>query len=372
MSDQTQDPTPFRKLEQLSGSVVASRHDLEGNKRNMNGAQVAEKLAILQQARDEARTLREACGDLVGEERSSADTFLSRIEESWQSAREIHQRKVAWEENVEPHIQAIKDAGRHASEIHRDLRNHRRDLTAVVVAEMKSKLEGWHRDAVESRARLMEVNLPHSVKSLVERNVEIIQRALQDAGESFGRKHQWESGVSANASALEQMVKDIEGAVAGGADPVAVTTMVKKFSRELERRRPLDGVLRQNFESRVHAVAADARAVMEAERRERSQKMAEVRDAIPRILDELDRILPPLPLQKSTTSAPSVPAPHVDEGVIAPTDGEEVSHEDDEAQAEEMVAQAMAGDGDEHDAEMGTQSPPPQSRRYGEGPDSGG
>lgn len=356
MSDLTQDLTPLRKLELLSSSVVASRRDLEANKRGMNGAQVAEKLDILQQARDEARKLREACGDLVGEERNHADTLLSHVEESWQSAREIHQRKVAWEENIEPHIQAIKDAGRHASELHRDLRNHRREFTAGVVAEMKTRLEEWHRDAVESQARLMEVNLPHSVKSLVERNVEIIQRALQDAGESFGRKHQWEAGISANATALEQMVKDIEAAVAGGADPGAVTTMVKKFSRELERRRPLDGGLRQNFESRVHAVAADARAVMEAERRERSQKMAEVRDSIPRILDELDRLLPPLPPRGPQQGEAPPPG---DEGVISPADEREhVSQEEEETQAEEMVAQAMGGEGEEHEADAGADTPP--------------
>lgn len=218
---------------------------------------------------------------------------LDNILRTQQEAHRLLERKEQWEKDVEPNIRLITAHAAQASNLHRHLREKRRELKAREVEAIRNQLIQLEQEAMAAWGAVRDRRLAVALEHRLHRATEATSNALKDAEGTLQRKKQWEDAVAANESAVEAELKRVLGLVvshygplpsAAGSDaeaPVSaeateagaegtdaskahgkapdLSRQFRKIEELLKNRRPMDRNVLQRMHDTLQALIAHTR-----------------------------------------------------------------------------------------------------------------
>ncbi|MFM7204305.1 MAG: hypothetical protein ACKO6N_26300 [Myxococcota bacterium] len=416
MQDNTQAP---EQADLLHNGKMASelREHIRTQARKLKLKDIQDILDKLRMAREQGEQELQAAQDKSEEELTALRSALEELQHAEQDAQRVFERKRHWELEVEPNIKLITDHAARASQLHRMLREKRRELRARDVELMSIELNTLEAEALSGWGVVRESKLAVPLEHRLHKATEAITNAKKDAEGTLQRKKPWEDAVAANIAAVEAELRKVSAQVVAHFGPLPspgaaesekaparedkgpapdFTKAFRRVEELLRNRRPLDREALANLSGQLEALvlhtkgqtpaaatgatgAADAPKAAEPRRASR-EDIRIARAEVESVLGQAEASLGVtwVPRRPKSVEAPKAELPKLDNTAPAPASAAAPADETEteaqvlaaglDAALEQAGAAAAADDqGHEHDEpEAHTEAPPSADETHDE------
>lgn len=276
MQDNTQAP---EQADLLHNGKMASelREHIRTQTRKLKLKDIQEILDKLRLAREQGEQELHAAHDKSEEELRALRAAFEELQHAEADAQRVFERKRHWEIEVEPNIKLITDHAGRASQLHRTLREKRRELRARDVEQMSAELNTLEAEALSGWGVVRESKLAVPLEHRLHKATEAITNAKKDAEGTLQRKKPWEDAVAANIAAVESELRKVSAQVLAHFGPLPVpgaeasepaparedkgpapdfSKAFRRIEELLRNRRPLDREALANLSGQLQALVS--------------------------------------------------------------------------------------------------------------------